>query len=70
VASRSTKGTSTGDEVLCIGLLGAFSIGAGDSVIAEDAWRLRKARTLMKLLALAPELPTNLCHLKQNIPPS
>jgi DNA-binding SARP family transcriptional activator len=44
-----------GDEVLCIGLLGAFSISVGDSVIAEDAWRLRKAKTLIKLLALAPE---------------
>jgi hypothetical protein len=37
VASPSTKGTSTGHEVLCIGLLGVFSISAGDSVIAEDA---------------------------------
>ena len=44
-----------GDEVLCIGLLGVFSISAGDSVIADDAWRLRKAKTLIKLLALAPE---------------
>jgi predicted ATPase len=43
------------DEVLCIGLLGVFSISAGDSVIADDAWRLRKAKTLIKLLALAPE---------------
>ncbi len=49
------KGTSMGDEVLCIGLLGAFSISVGDSVIADDAWRLRKAKTLIKLLALAPE---------------
>ncbi len=44
-----------GDEVLCIGLLGAFSISAGDRVVAEDAWRLRKAKTLIKLLALASE---------------
>ena len=44
-----------GDEVLCIGLLGVFSISVGDSVIADDAWRLRKAKTLIKLLALAPE---------------
>jgi predicted ATPase len=43
------------DEVLCIGLLGAFSVSAGDGVIADDAWRLRKAKTLIKLLALAPE---------------
>jgi predicted ATPase len=55
VASPGTKGTSTGDEVLCIGLLGVFSISAGDSIIADDAWRLRKAKTLIKLLALAPE---------------
>jgi hypothetical protein len=55
VASSSTKGTSMGDEVLCIGLLGVFSISVGDSVIADDAWRLRKAKTLIKLLALAPE---------------
>ena len=41
--------------MLCIGLLGVFSISAGDSVIADNAWRLRKARTLIKLLALAPE---------------
>jgi DNA-binding SARP family transcriptional activator len=41
--------------VLCIGLFGVFSISVGDSVVAEDAWRLRKARTLIKLLALAPE---------------
>jgi predicted ATPase len=40
-----------GDEVLCIGLLGVFS----DSVVADDAWRLRKAKTLIKLLALASE---------------
>jgi predicted ATPase len=44
-----------GDEVLRIGLLGVFSISAGDSVIADEAWRLRKAKTLIKLLALAPE---------------
>jgi predicted ATPase len=44
-----------GDEVLCIGLLGVFSISAGDRIVAEDAWRLRKAKTLITLLALAPE---------------
>src|SRR5580704_1937521 len=44
-----------GDEVLSISLLGVFSISAGDSPIADDAWRLRKAKTLIKLLALAPE---------------
>jgi predicted ATPase len=46
---------SVGDDVLCIGLLGAFSVGLGDRVIADGAWRLRKAKTLIKVLALAPE---------------
>jgi predicted ATPase len=55
MASPSTKGASIGAEVLCIGLLGVFSVSAGDSVVADDAWRLRKAKTLIKLLALAPE---------------
>jgi predicted ATPase len=53
--ARSEQLVSTGDGVLCIGLLGAFSISIGDRAIAEDAWRLRKAKTLIKLLALAPE---------------
>jgi predicted ATPase/DNA-binding SARP family transcriptional activator len=44
-----------GDDVLGINLLGAFSITVGDHVIPEGAWRLRKAKTLIKLLALAPE---------------
>ncbi len=44
-----------GDDVLGINLLGAFSITVGGRVIPDDAWRLRKAKTLIKLLALAPE---------------
>ncbi|HST55496.1 MAG TPA: BTAD domain-containing putative transcriptional regulator [Solirubrobacteraceae bacterium] len=44
-----------GDEVLGISLLGAFSITVGSHVIPDDVWRLRKAKTLIKLLALAPE---------------
>ena len=44
-----------GDEVLSISLLGAFSVALGGEVIDDDAWRLRKAKTLIKLLALAPE---------------
>ena len=43
-----------GDDVLGISLLGAFSIAVGGRVIPDDAWRLRKAKTLIKLLALAP----------------
>jgi predicted ATPase/DNA-binding SARP family transcriptional activator len=44
-----------GDDVLDISLLGAFSIAVGGHVLPDDAWRLRKAKTLIKLLALAPE---------------
>ena len=36
-------------------LLGGFSVATGDGVVEERAWRLRKAKALVKLLALAPE---------------
>jgi predicted ATPase/DNA-binding SARP family transcriptional activator len=44
-----------GHEVLCISLLGGFSIARGADAVPDEAWRLRKAKTLVKLLALAPE---------------
>ncbi|HSR94907.1 MAG TPA: BTAD domain-containing putative transcriptional regulator [Solirubrobacterales bacterium] len=44
-----------GDDVLCIGLLGTFSVSLNGDAVPDDAWRLRKAKTLIKLLALAPE---------------
>lgn len=34
-------------------LLGSFSVSVGGEVVAADAWRLRKARDVIKLLALA-----------------
>src|SRR4051812_4222880 len=40
---------------LRISLLGGFSAAAGESAVTEGAWRLRKAKSLVKLLALAPE---------------
>jgi predicted ATPase/DNA-binding SARP family transcriptional activator len=40
---------------LRISLLGGFSAAAGDKVVTEGAWRLRKSKSLVKLLALAPE---------------
>jgi len=42
-----------GDEVLCINLLGAFSVSRGGDAVPDSAWRLRKAKSLIKLLALA-----------------
>jgi DNA-binding SARP family transcriptional activator len=38
-----------------IRLLGGFSVAAGDNVVADRAWRLRKAKALVKILALAPD---------------
>jgi len=42
------------DEVLGIYLLGGFNVRVGPRLIPESAWRLRKAKSLVKLLALAP----------------
>ena len=36
-------------------LLGGFSVATGDGVVEDGAWRLRKAKALVKLLALAPD---------------
>jgi DNA-binding SARP family transcriptional activator len=35
-------------------LLGGFRISVGDRTVRENAWRLRKAAGLVKLLALCP----------------
>ncbi|MFF9408587.1 BTAD domain-containing putative transcriptional regulator [Streptomyces anandii] len=37
-----------------IRLLGGFHVAVGDRPVAAGAWRLRKARSLLKLLCLAP----------------
>jgi predicted ATPase/DNA-binding SARP family transcriptional activator len=36
-------------------LLGGFGLVVGDSPVPEGAWRLRKAKSLIKVLALTPE---------------
>ena len=41
-------------ETVRIGLLGGFAVSVGDRTMWKDAWRLRKAASLVKLLALAP----------------
>lgn len=41
--------------MLSISLLGGFSVTLGGEVVPDGAWRLRKAKTLVKWLALAPE---------------
>ena len=40
---------------LRIDLLGGFRVAAGETTVDDAAWRLRKARALVKLLALTPE---------------
>ena len=42
-------------KLVQIRLFGAFAVRVGDEVVPEGAWRLRKAKSLVKLLALAPE---------------
>ncbi|MGI8909594.1 MAG: tetratricopeptide repeat protein [Rubrobacteraceae bacterium] len=40
---------------LRISLLGGFRVRRGSGIIEEDEWRLKKAASLVKLLALAPQ---------------
>jgi predicted ATPase/DNA-binding SARP family transcriptional activator len=35
--------------------MGGFSVSVGDGAVADRAWRLRKAKALVKILALAPD---------------
>ena len=41
-------------EVVRIRLLGDFEVSVGTRTIADSSWRLRKAASFVKLLALAP----------------
>jgi hypothetical protein len=41
-------------EAVRIKLLGSFSVSVGSRTIQHNEWRLRKAASLVKLLALAP----------------
>jgi predicted ATPase/DNA-binding SARP family transcriptional activator len=50
------KGRATSNSIEPrIRLLGGFSVAVGDKVVADRAWRLRKAKALVKILALAPD---------------
>jgi predicted ATPase/DNA-binding SARP family transcriptional activator/DNA-binding CsgD family transcriptional regulator len=46
--------TSRKPEAIRIKLLGGFRVWVGSRIIEEDQWHLRKARSLVKLLALSP----------------
>jgi predicted ATPase/DNA-binding SARP family transcriptional activator/DNA-binding CsgD family transcriptional regulator len=54
VDNKSTNTTVREPEVLRIALLGGFRVSVGTRTIEEDAWHLKKAANLVKLLALAP----------------
>src|SRR3712207_1565492 len=41
-------------EALRVRLLGGFRVSVGPRTVGEDGWRLKKAKSLVKLLALAP----------------
>src|SRR4029450_1571138 len=36
-------------------MLGGFGVAVGERAVPESAWRLRKAKSLIKLLALSPD---------------
>ena len=41
-------------EAVRVWLLGGFEVSVGSRAVEGSSWRLRKARSLVKLLALAP----------------
>src|SRR3954454_10667452 len=43
------------DSTMQIRLFGAFAVQVGARAVPEGAWRLRKGKSLVKLLALSPE---------------
>ena len=51
----TAAGAMGGPEAVRIGLFGGFRVWVGPRLVGEDGWRLRKARSLVKLLALSPE---------------
>jgi len=51
---RSHPPTSERPEAVRIWLLSGFRVSVGSRTIQDDAWRLRKAAALVKLLTLAP----------------
>ena len=51
---EALKPAMGGPGAVRIGLLGGFRVWVGPRLVGEDRWRLRKARSLVKLLALSP----------------
>src|SRR5215216_4566186 len=51
---RKRRSSSEGPFPVRLRLLGGFSVWVGSRAVGEGAWHLRKAKSLVKLLALAP----------------
>ena len=56
MAAAARRSIRAGEESMSlrVQLLGGFSVTVDDRRVPDTAWRLRKAKTLIKLLALAP----------------
>jgi predicted ATPase/DNA-binding SARP family transcriptional activator len=54
LAKDPTGGSSARVQPVRIRLLGRFEVDVGERAIPDNAWRLRKAADLLKLLALSP----------------
>src|SRR5919112_2185976 len=52
---RQPKAQHLRPEAMRVWLLGGFRVSVGPRTVEGDAWRLRKAAALVKLLALAPD---------------
>ncbi len=52
---RAMSGDGIGLPPLRLRVLGGFGVAVGDRPVPESAWRLRKAKSLIKLLALSPD---------------
>jgi predicted ATPase/DNA-binding SARP family transcriptional activator/DNA-binding CsgD family transcriptional regulator len=53
-AAPLAKGPGWNIETVRVRLLGGFQVSVGERIIEANEWRLRKAASLIKLLALAP----------------
>ena len=52
--TRKRRSSSEGPFPVRVRLLGGFSVWVGSRAVSEGVWHLRKAKSLVKLLALAP----------------
>ena len=52
--TRKRRSSSEGPFPVRVHLLGGFGVWVGSRTVSEGAWHLRKARSLVKLLSLAP----------------